>query len=338
MNNNLISIDLAKNLFQVCLFNEHRVPIINKKVTRSQLVKTVMNLDADRIVMEACYSSNYWGRTFQALGKHVDLIPAYQVKPFVVGNKNDANDAVAIGEACSRPKAVFVPVKTINQQDIQSLHRIRERVVKARTAVANQMRGLLSEYGIVLAKRMSVLRAEVPYLLEDPEQPLSTAARTFIADLYNELISHDKQIKHQEVALKALLKNDDDYQRVCQVPGIGPIVGSALISAVGNATQFKNGRKMSSWIGLTPLQHASGDTNRMGGISKRGNRTLRKLLIDGARSVITWVENKTDRLSVWIQSLLSRRPWAKVVVAVANKIARMAWAVLANKETYRAPA
>ena len=256
----------------------------------------------------------------------------------MVGNKNDANDAVAIVEASYRPKAVFVPVKTISRQNIQSLHRIRERAVKTRTAVANQMRGLLSEYGIVLPKKMSVLRKEVPFVLEDAEQPLSTTARSFIADLYDELIVHDKQIKRQELALKALLKNDDNYQRVRQIPGIGPTVGSALISAVGDARQFKNGRKMSVWIWLTPLQYSSGENSRMGGMSKRGNRTLRKLLIDGARSVITAVENKTDPLSIWIQTLLTRRPWAKVVVALANKLARMAWAVLAKQEQYCAPA
>ena len=163
-------------------------------------------------------------REFQARVKKVDLIPPHQVKPFVVGNKNDANDAVAIGEASYRPKAVFVPVKSISQQDIQSLHRIRERAVKTRTAVANQMRGLLSEYGIILPKKMSVLRKEVPFVLEDAEQPLSTTARSFIADLYDELIVHDKQIKRQELALKALLINDDNYQRICQTPGIGPQV------------------------------------------------------------------------------------------------------------------
>jgi transposase len=253
------------------------------------------------------------------------MMPSLSVKPRIV-------------EASSRPKPVFVLVKTISQQGIQSLHRIRERAAKSRTAVANQMRGLLSEYGIVLPKKMSVLRKVVPYVLEDAEQPLPTVARSFTADLYDELIVHDKQIEPQELALNALLKDDDNYQRVCQTPGIGPIVGSALISAVGDARQFQNGRKMSSWKGLTPLHHAGADNSRMGGMSKRGNRTLRKLLIDGARSVINWVENKTDSLSVWIQTLLTRRPWAKVVVALANKLARMAWAVLAKQEQYCAPA
>jgi len=337
MNNSVISIDLAKNVFQVCVFDEHRKPIFNKKVTRAKLLETVMNQKPNRIVMEACYSANYWGREFLKLNRSVGLIPAYQVKPFVVGNKNDSNDAIAIGEASYRPKMVFVPVKTIAQQDLQSLHRIRDRLVKARTAVANQMRGLLSEYGIVIAKKIAVLRQEVPWVLEDPDQPLSEVARSFVADLYDELSVFDHKIKNKTLALEALLKNNDDYQRLQEIPGIGPIVGSALISAVGNAKQFKNGRNMSAWLGLTPKQYASGDNTRMGGMSKRGNRMLRKLFIDGARAVVIWVENKTHGFSLWIQALLIRRPRHKVLVAVANKIARMAWAVLSKNEPYKAP-
>ena len=337
MNNSVISIDLAKNVFQVCLFNEHHRPVFNRKVTRAKLLETVMNLDSNHIVMEACYSSNYWGREFLKQGRSVGLVPPHQVKPFVVGNKNDCNDAIAIGEASFRPRIVFVPVKSVEQQDIQSLHRIRDRLVRARTAVANQMRGLLSEYGIVIAKKIAVLRAEVPFVLEDADQPLSVAARSFIADLYEQLRQYDQEIKSKDLALKELLENDGDYQRLREVPGIGPVVGSALISAVGNARQFKNGRKMSSWVGLTPKQYASGDNSRMGGISKRGNRALRKLLIDGARAVVNWVGDKTDSLSCWIRALLSRMPRSKVIVAVANKITRMCWAVLSKKEHYRAP-
>lgn len=337
MNNSVISIDLAKNVFQVCLFNEHHKPVFNKKVTRARLLETVMKLESNRIVMEACYSSNYWGRVFQSMDRSVGLVPPHQVKPFVVGNKNDHNDAIAIGEASFRPKTVFVPVKSIDQQDIQSLHRIRDRLVRARTAVANQMRGLLSEYGVIIGKKIAVLRKEIAFVLEDPDQPLSVPARSFIADLYEELRRYDEQIGVKELALKALLENNDDYQRVQEIPGIGPIVGSALIAAVGDAKQFKNGRNLSAWVGLTPKQYASGDVSRMGGMSKRGNRTLRKLLIDGARSLLTWVGDKTDGLSCWIRALLSRRPYAKVLVAVANKIARMAWAVLSKNEHYKAP-
>lgn len=337
MNNSVISIDLAKNVFQVCVFNEHRVPVFNKKVSRAKLRETVMKLEPNRIVMEACYSSNYWGREFQNLGRDVGLIPPHQVKPFVVGNKNDVNDAVAIAEASFRPKTVFVPVKTIDQQDLQSLHRIRDRLVTGRTAAANQMRGLLSEYGVVIAERLASLRKEIPFVLEDGDNQLSVTARSFVSELYEELIDYDARIKCKEIAITELLKCNDDYQRLREIPGIGPIVGSALIAAVGNAKQFNSGRKMSSWVGLTPKQYASGESTRMGGMSKRGNRRLRKLLIDGARSLVTWVNNKTDGLSRWIQSLLNRMHRSKVLVAVANKLARMAWAVLSKNETYKAP-
>jgi len=209
MNNSVTSIDLAKNVFQVCEFNQYHKPTSNKKVRRAKLLDSVRKLKPTRIVMEACYSANYWGREFKKMGCVVDLIPPHQVKPFVVGNKTDHNDALAIAEASFRSTTVFVPVKTIKQQDVQSLHRIRDRYIKSRTAVANKMRGLM--------------------------------------------------------------KSNEDYHRICDVPGVGPIVGSAFISAVGNAKQFKNGRAMAAWIGLTPRLYASGDTLRMGGMSKRGN-------------------------------------------------------------------
>lgn len=337
MNNSVISIDLAKNVFQVCEFNQYHKPTVNKKVRRAKLLDTVRQLKPTRIVMEACYSSNYWGREFQKMGYSVDLVPPHLVKPFVVGNKSDHNDAIAIGEASFRCTAVFVPVKTVEQQDIQGLHRIRDRYVKSRTAVANQMRGLLSEYGVIVEKRIAVLRNEVPYILEDAALPLSVIARAFIAELYQELRQYDQLIDTKDRLLRELLESNEDYQRLCEVPGIGPIVGSALIAAVGNAKQFKNGRNLAAWIGLTPKLYASGDSSRMGGMSKRGNRTLRRLLIHGARSVVNWSAKKTDALSLWIRALSGRMHYCKVVVAVANKIARMVWAVLAKGEHYRAP-
>jgi len=337
MNDSVISIDLAKNVFQVCEFNRYRRPVFNKKVKRARLLDTVRQLKSTHIVMEACYSSNYWGREFLKMGYMVDLIPPHQVKPFVVGNKNDHNDAIAVGEASFRSTTVFVPIKTLDQQDIQSLHRIRERYVKNRTAVANQMRGLLSEYGVVIEKKIAVLRREIPFILEDPDQPLTVVARDFVAELYDDLRGYDEQIKDKEIAIQELLKSNDDYQRACEVPGIGPIVGSAAIATVGNAKQFKNGRSMAAWIGLTPKQYASGDSSRMGGMSKRGNQALRRLLIHGARSVVNWSEKKSDALSLWIQALLTRMQYSKVVVAVANKLARMLWAVLSKGEHYQAP-
>ncbi len=337
MNNSVISIDLAKNVFQVCEFNQYHKPTSNKKVRRANLLDSVRKLKPTRIVMEACYSSNYWGREFKEMGYVVDLIPPHQVKPFVVGNKTDHNDALAIAEASFRSTTVFVPVKTIEQQDIQSLHRIRDRYIKSRTAVANQMRGLMSEYGVIVEKRIAVLRREVPYILEDAAQPLTVIAREFVADLYDELRNYDRLIDAKNRLIGELMESNEDYHRICEVPGVGPIVGSAMIAAVGNAKQFKNGRAMAAWIGLTPRLYASGDTSRMGGMSKRGNQALRRLLIHGARSVVNWSEKKTDGLSLWIQALKKRMPHCKVVVAVANKLARMIWAVLSKEEAYRSP-
>ena len=335
MNNNVISIDLAKNVFQVCLFNSHRKPKTNIKVKRAKLLDTVRNLDANVVVMEACYSSNYWGREFQDMGYTVKLIPPHQVKPFVVGNKNDHNDAIAIGEAYYRPKATFCLVKSLDQQDIQCLYRIRERHIKSRTAISNQLRGFLAEYGIIIEKRISAIRNEVPFILEDASNKLTAMARTFISGLYEELTAHDRAIKTKEEQVETLLAPMDEYRRIQEVPGIGPITGSVLVSTVGNAAQFKNGRQMAAWIGLTPKQYASGDSSRLGGISKRGNNTLRRLLIHGARSIVQYAERKGDAFSRWIQLLLSKKQKCKVVVAVANKIARMAWAVLAKNEHYK---
>jgi len=337
MNDSVVSIDLAKNVFQVCDFNRYRKSTFNKKVRRGKLLDTVRQLKSKRIVMEACYSSNYWGRVFEGMGYSVGLIPPHQVKPFVVGNKNDHNDALAIGEASFRDTTVFVPVKTLEQQDMQSLHRIRERYIKNRTAIANQMRGLLSEYGIIVEQRIAVLRKEIPFILEDAENERTVISREFTAELYAELRKYDALIDAKDKLIKEMLKSDEAYQRISEIPGVGPIVGSAILSAVGDAKQFKNGRNMAAWIGLTPKQIASGDKSQMGGMSKRGNRDLRRLLIHGARAVVNWSGKKTDALSLWIQSLYKRMHGCKVVVAVANKLARMIWAVLAKGECYRAP-
>jgi transposase len=338
MKNSLVSIDLAKNVFQVCAMNDDQTIVFNKKVSRKKLLHTLSQLEPTTVIMEACYTSHPWGRAIQALGHTVKLIPPYQVKPFVVGNKNDHNDAIAIAEASRRPKASFVPVKSMEQQDLQSLQRIRERMMKHRTATGNQLRGLLAEYGVVLPKGLRYLRAQVPLILEDTEQPLTVVARDFIHRLYRELVGHDKQIGEIEKELFALVEQNDDYQRLLSIPGIGPVVASTLLASVGDAHYFKNGRQMAAWIGLTPRQHASGENSRMLGISKRGDRTLRKMLIHGARTVLNWCGSKTDKLSLWLKALSSRAHPCKVIVALANKLARIAWAVLASGKPYQAQA
>ena len=334
-NSNLISIDLAKNVFQVCVLNKHNKVVSNKKVSRAKLFETVLNVDdANSIVMEACYSSNYWARLFQQQDYHVGLIPPHQVKPFVVGNKNDHNDALAIAEASKRPKVTFVAVKTLDQQDLQSLSRIRDRLVKTRTALANQLRGLLAEYGVIIPKSLKALRENIPLALEDDSNQLTVISRGFVNDLYLELIELDEKVRLNEKQSAALLADNNDYKLLQTIPGIGPIVAASLVCAVSDAKQFKNGRQMAAWSGLTPKQHASGDSSRMGGISKRGNQSLRRQVIHGARSVVRHCEGKDDELSLWLKNLLKTKHKNKVTVALANKIVRMAWAILYKKEAY----
>lgn len=335
-NDTVISIDLAKNVFQMCLLNQHNKVITNKKVSRAKLLQTVLQTDANRIVMEACYSSNYWGRLFQEHGFEVDLIPPHQVKPFVVGNKNDCNDAVAIAEASKRPKARFVRVKSYEQQDIQSLDRIRQRLIRSRTALVNQLRGLLAEYGVVYKKGVACLRRNIPSLLEDADNNLTTMARRFINDLYHELLAKDESIKSVEKSSVELLSTNRFYNLLQTIPGIGPVIAGAMISSINDANQFKNGRQMAAWVGVTPKQNASGDNSRMGGISKRGHQTLRRQLIHGARSVVYNCQGKDDPLNLWVQKLLQTKSKNTVGVAVANKLARVAWAVLRTAKPYQA--
>ncbi|MES9830609.1 MAG: IS110 family transposase [Candidatus Thiodiazotropha sp. DIVDIV] len=336
MKNSLISIDLAKNVFQVCVMDSDQKITVNKNISRKKLLSTLSQYEPTTVVMEACYTSHPWGRAIQSLGHTVKLVPPYQVKPFVLGNKNDHNDAIAIAEASRRTKASFVPVKSLEQQDLQSLQRIRERLMKHRTATGNQLRGLLAEYGIVLPKGLHYLRAQVTLILEDADQTLTTVARGFIHRLYRELVGHDKQISEIQTELSTLLVDNDDYKRLQTIPGIGPVVAATLLASVGDAHYFKNCRQMAAWIGLTPRQHASGEKSRMLGISKRGDRTLRKMLIHGARTVLNWFGSKTDKLSLWLKALSSRAHPCKVIVALANKLARVARAVLATDKAYQA--
>ena len=335
MKHSVISVDLAKNVFQVCVLDSNRKVTFNKKIARKNLLNTLRQFEPTEVFMEACYTAHPWGRAIAELGHTVKLIPPYQVKPFVIGNKNDHNDAIAIAEASIRPKATFVPVKSLEQQDIQSLQRIRERLMKYRTATANQLRGLLAEYGIVIPKGVRYVRSEVPLIVEDAEQPLTVVARSFINRLYNELTEHERQIKELEDELYALLAHNEQFELLQTIPGIGPVGAATLLSAVGDAHYFKNGRQMAAWIGLAPKQHASGEKSYLRGISKRGDRVLRKMLIHGARTVLNWSKDKTDKLSTWLNALSSRAHPCKVIVALANKLARIAWAVLATGQPYK---
>ncbi len=240
------------------------------------------------------------------MGHTVFLIPPFAVKPFVIGNKNDHNDTIAIGEAYFRPRIRFVKVKTVEQQDIQSLTKIKDLLTKHKTALVNQLRGLLSEYGLVMPKTIPALYKAIPGFLEDAENELSPVSRAFIHRQFNNLIQTTEQIEGVKLELNELVKNKDDYQRLLTIPGIGPIIAATLMGAVSDPGSFKNGRQFAAWLGLTPSQYSSGEVNRMGGITKRGNSALRRLLIHGARSVLNWCDKKEDDLSCWLKNIKKR--------------------------------
>lgn len=330
----LISIDLAKNIFQVCVLDSERKIKTNKKVKRSNLIHELRQYEPTLVVMEACYSANPWGRRIEKLGHTVKLIPPFVVKPFLIGNKNDANDALAIAEASFRPKIRFISVKPVEQQDIQSLQRIQELMRKNRTATSNQLRGLLSEYGEVAEKSIDKLLRAVPLILEDAENELSTIARSFIQRLYDHIGTLSTQIEEVTQEINILVSKRDDYARLLTIPGVGPAVSATLIASINDIHGFKNGRQFAAWIGLTPSQHASGETNKLGKITKRGNASLRRALVLGARAVLNWCDKKDDSLNLWLQKLKERMHNCKSVVALANKLARIIWVVLAKETTF----
>jgi transposase len=335
LNSIRIAIDLAKNVFQVCTFTVAGKILTNKKVSRAKLMTTIRQFKPTVLAMESCYSANYWGRVFQEMGHDVKLIPAQHVKPFVRGNKNDANDTIAIAEASLRPKLRFVEVKTIAQQNIQMLHRIRDRHKEERTRIANQTRGLLSEYGIIMPKGISNIRLYIPGILEDAENDLTTLSRQCIAGLYDELIAVSERLKNDTKTLLAHMAGQPDYERLLKVPGIGPITASTIVACIGNGSQFNSGRQMSASLGLTPLGEASGERSILKGISKRGNSQLRALYIDCARALLSrWRPKHDGPLVNWMNALLARRGWNKTVVAVANKLARISWVIVNRKEEY----
>ncbi|ABM25507.1 transposase IS116/IS110/IS902 family protein [Shewanella sp. W3-18-1] len=334
MNYKLISIDLAKTVFQVAAFNPDNTIAFNRKINRPALLDTLRQCEPTLVVMEACYSANYWGRAIEKLGHTVKLIPARMVKAMLVGNKNDANDAVAIGETASRPKVSLLRPKTVEQQDIQSLLRIRERLVENRTANCNQLRGFLAEYGLIVAKTRRQLMLAIPLILEDADNELSTVARGFIQRLYEFQLYLNEQIDQVAQDILALAQAMPQYPLLLTIPGVGPIVASTLLASINEVNDFKNGRQLAAWLGLTPSQYSSGTTNRLGKITKRGNQTLRRLLIHGARTVMNWCDKKDDSLSQWLQRLKQRQHVCKVTVALANKMARMVFVVMSRRQVF----
>ena len=335
MNIKRIGVDLAKQVFQLHGVDNHEKVVLRKQLSRTKVLLYFQSLAPCLIGMEACGSSHYWARELQKLGHTVKLMAPQFVKPYVKGNKNDTNDAEAICEAVSRPNMRFVSIKTVAQQDIQAVHRIRNGLVKQRTAKINQIRGLLAEYGVVENKGVNVLRNALLSILEDAENGLSAYFRMLLEELRQDLITFDERISSLTEKINAIAKADEDTQRLQQIPGVGPITATALISAVGDGKQFKCGRDLAAWLGLTPKQHSSGGKERLLGISKRGDAYLRTLLIHGARSVLRVSAKKTDSLNCWLQNVCDRRNKNIAAVALANKNARIIWAILTKKTNYQ---
>lgn len=330
-----IGLDIAKAIFHLVAFNHQGKPVKKKQLKRQQVLAYFAKMERCLIAMEACSGAHYWAREFQFLGHEVKLIAPQYVKAYVRGNKNDYNDAAAIAEAAQRPTMRFVPIKSVGQQDVQNLHRQRERLKREQTALSNQVRGLLAEYGIVIHKGIAALKREVPLILENATNGLTVGARGLFAELLDELAMLDERIHRCEKKIKTVNQESEQCQRLDEVHGIGPITASALYAAAGNGSDFVNGRHFSAWLGLVPGQHSTGGKSVLLGISKRGNSYLRTLLIHGARAVLRHSKGKTDRFSLWAQSLLERRGHNRACVAVANKMARIAWVVMAKGERYR---
>lgn len=331
----VVGIDLAKSIFQVCVCLMDNSIKTNQKIKRNKLLDKVRQFPAGTLIaMEACGTSHYWGRQFQALGYQVQLIPAQHVKPFVSNQKNDANDALAICEAAFRPNIHSVPVKTVEQQDIKSLRCVRGRLVQNRTATVNQIRSLAGESGVIFPVGRLKLQASIISTLEDGSNGFSYTLRNLLKSLYDDLCVLNTRIEQIERDIKALCQTQPRYDALLSIPGFGPLVTASFMSELGSGYQFKNGRQLSAWCGLVPSQSSSGGKIRLGGITKNGSSELRVLLIHGARAVGRFASTRNDKLGQWFCALAVRQGRHKAVVALANKLARVAWKILTGSNNF----
>ena len=326
-----VGIDLAKNVFSLHGVDAAGKTVLRRTVRRDRLVETVAGLEPCLIGMEACSGAHEWGRRFQQHGHTVKLMAPKFVAPYRKSEKNDGNDAEAVCEAVTRPSMRFVPVKSVEQQALLAVHRVRQGFVVERTALINRLRGLLSEFGVVLPLRSVTVRRQAAQAAESVPE----LARRAIGDLLEQLRQLDERIDAYDGQIHAQAKLSEPARRLMQIRGIGPTTALAIVATVGDAREFKNGRQFAAWIGLVPGQYSTGGKARLGHISKRGDAYLRNLLVQGARSVLQTAPSHQDRLSRWALELQQRRGYYRTLVAIANKNARIAWTLLAKNVALR---
>jgi len=334
MKSSVMGLDIAKNIFHMYTMNEKNKPV-KKKLKRADVLSFFANYQESLIGIEACGGAHYWARELTKLGHEVILLNARYVKNFVIGNKNDYNDAAGIFDAVTRPNKRVVAVKTVEQQDMQLIHRIREDLKGNRTALVNQTRGLLSERGIVIHQGINRVREQLPLIIEDAENNLTSLSREMFNEQYEKLTVLDDEIKNMDQKISRLCNQNELSKRFLDVPGIGPLTATIVASDIGHGKGYESSRDYAASLGIVPKQHSSGGKLVYLGISKRGNRYIRTLLIHGARSVLKNCADKKDKLSLWLQALIERRGFNKAAVALANKNARILWALATKNEDYK---
>ena len=332
----VLGIDLAKDVFQLHGTDAKGKQVLKKRFSRGKLIEFVANLTPCLIGIEACLGAHYWARIFEQMGHTVKIMAPKFVRPYIKSNKNDANDAAGIAEAVTRPDMRFVAIKSIEQQDVLLLHRARELVMKQKTALVNQIRGLLIEFGVVIPKGVSHI-SQLVQILEDNKTQLTERSIVVFTRMYEQFKNYNAQIQLYDNDIEQMSAQDSMCQEIMKIEGVGVITASAIVATVGDAKTFKNGRQMAAWLGLVPKQHSSGNKIKLFGITKRGDSYVRKLLIHGARSAVNTCEKKIDRKNKWVLDKKNRIGYNKASVALANKNARIIWAIMATGECYRKP-
>jgi transposase len=334
MNLIAVGLDIAKSIFQLHGVDAHGKSALRKQLRRSEVLRFFAKLAPCLVGIEACHGSHFWGRELSKLGHRVRLLPTQYVKPYLLGGKNDANDAAAICAAAMRPDMHAVAIKDAEQQSLQSLHRMRQRLVLERTAKSNQIRSMFAEEGMVFSVSITHLRRSVAHAIGDPRSAITPILRRLGGMYLEQLSALEGWLSNLNQQLHQIATERDDCKLLTSIPGIGPIVATAFVGTVGDPRQFKNGRQFAAWAGLTPRQRSSGGKTSLGGITKHGDVYLRTMLIQGARAVVRFVSRRSDPQAVWLQRLMQRRHKNVAIVALANKIARVAWAVLTRRTAY----